>query len=199
MKKHICEKTDALILCGGKAERFGKEKALLAYNGETFLSRAVQFWNNVETVSQVFVAVGNKTSDILTIPEGSIPVYDVFPDSGPMAGIHAGLLNSNSEWIYVSAVDMPMIDINCLPPKRDADAVVFEIEGKVEPLFGLYRYTALPIFDGLLREGKTKMLMAIRNNLNSEIIPLSLEKKCFFANVNTSEDYTAVLGSERTY
>jgi molybdopterin-guanine dinucleotide biosynthesis protein A len=67
---------------------------------------------------------------------------DIYDIRGPMTGILTSLLNSPEQWVFVSACDMPFINIDLIQymasGRKGFDAVVPVLKGKAEPLFSLY-------------------------------------------------------------
>lgn len=45
---------------------------------------------------------------------GAQAIEDIFPDCGPLGGIHAALKSSQSEWNFVLAVDLPFVEADFL-------------------------------------------------------------------------------------
>src|SRR3974377_2140775 len=93
----------AFVLAGGKSSRMGRDKAFLVFRGQTLLERALQSLRAV--TSKVYV-VGAREKFCSFGPV----VEDVYPDRGPLAGIHAALSTSDTELNLVLAVDMPLIE-----------------------------------------------------------------------------------------
>ena len=59
--------------------------------------------------------------------------------------------------LCVSAVDMPNLTAEAVLPVPKGDAAVYRLNGRREPLFGVYRRSVLPAAQKLLAEGKGKM------------------------------------------
>ena len=184
-------KTYALILAGGRSRRMGQEKALLPMDGGDMLSRAVTFWQSAEHIRGVIVAVG--TDDHFpALPNGVLPVSDVYPGAGPIAGLHAAFTKTDADILYVSAVDMPFLQKDALLPPPDGDAAVYVKDGRPEPLFGVYRRSALAAMDSALRAGQNKMT-ALLETLKTQYIPLPPALSRTLSNLNTHEGYLRAL------
>lgn len=181
----------ALILAGGRSRRMGSDKPLLELGGETLLERAVRFWRAREGIGAVLVAVGGE-EHLPALPEGSRPVYDLYPGCGPMAGLHAAFAQSDAELVYVSAVDMPFLAAEALPPAPAGDAAVYLKDGRPEPLFGAYRRTALPALTEALEAGQYQMT-ALLDRLDAEYLPLPEALRPMLQNLNTRADYLRAL------
>ncbi len=180
--------TCALILAGGRSSRMGTDKSLLELDGQTLLRRAADFWLSAgDIVDAVLLAPGTETH-LQELPARVIPVYDVFPGCGPMAGIHAAFARTDAELLYVSAIDMPRLDRAALLPAPKGDAAVYVKDGMPEPLFGVYRRSALPAMERALRSGSRKMSVLLRE-LDTEYIPLPPAFAPVLENLNTPAEY----------
>lgn len=181
----------ALVLAGGRSSRMGSDKALLrpdGAGGETFLEQAVRFWRESGTVERVLVAVG-QPGHLESLPEGAEPVYDLMKDQGPMAGILSAFRQTDAELLSVSAVDMPNLSREAIlpAPPEGSDAMVYLLNDRPEPLFGVYRRSIATAAEELLLSGRGKMsLLLDRVRTQYCEIPDDLEQ--IFWNVNTRED-----------
>lgn len=181
----------ALILAGGRSRRMGRDKALLPMDSGDMLSRAVAFWRSMENIRGVIVSVG-EDAHFASLPEGTLPVSDVYPGGGPMAGLHAAFAKTDAEVLYVSAVDMPFLQKDALLPPPKGDAAVYVKDGHPEPLFGVYRRSALPAMESALAAGQNKMT-ALLNGLDTEYTPLPPEFSRAVSNLNTHDSYLRAL------
>ncbi len=86
----------------------GTDKAMLALDGRTLLDRALDL---ARTVSDDVRVVGPAAR----FPASLRAVEDMFPDRGPLGGIHAALAASTKELNLVLAVDCPFIAPELLP------------------------------------------------------------------------------------
>lgn len=181
----------ALILAGGRSSRMGSDKPLLDLGGKSMLRRAVDFWREQPLVGSVLVAVGSE-EHLPDLPEGAIPVCDLYPGCGPMAGLHAAFAQTDAEVFYVSAVDMPYLTADALPPIPDGDAAVYVKNGRPDPLFGVYRRSCLPALEKALLAGQRRMT-ALLAELDTAYIDLPGAFSGLLENLNTREDYLRAL------
>jgi len=183
--------TCALILAGGQSRRMGSDKSLLALDGQTLLARAVAFWQAQERIDAVLVAAGTE-EHLSDLPDGAIPIYDLFPGAGPMAGLHAAFAQTDAEVLYVSAVDMPYLTADALLPVPEGDAAVYVKDGRPDPLFGVYRRSCLPALTAALKAGRRKM-SALLDTLTVEYRELPDGLASVLENLNTRADYLRAL------
>ncbi|MGL4865887.1 MAG: NTP transferase domain-containing protein [Cetobacterium sp.] len=164
---------DALILTGGKSSRMNfLDKALLKYdNNRTFLEKIT---DDLENFENIMVSV-NKNQNFL-IPRGTI-VTDSSENLGPIEGIYQGLLNSKSDFIFVTTCDMPNITKELLNfilqfTSHDYDAIIVkDKKGKTYPLFGLYNKSSLSTIERFIMD-KNYRLQDVLAELNVKYISL---------------------------
>ena len=190
--------TTGVILAGGRAVRMGgRDKAFAAIDGEPIAVRTVRLFHRL--FPQVIVGTNRperfRGLDVQTVP-------DRYPDCGPLAGIHAAMLESRNPWLFVVACDMPGLDPDViawlLDRPRTGDAVVPRWDDDVEPLHALYSVDALPVVERCLATGRHAMrefLPAIRVDYVDEHELRALRGAArSLLNVNTPEDLAAVGG-----
>lgn len=123
------------VLVGGNSSRMGRDKALLEFQGSTFVGRVA------ECVRQ---AAGNVT--LIGPPERYRELgYNVIADRtaglGPLGGVYTALQATHSEWNLIVACDMPLVTLELLRALLDdaesgastADCVIAEHEDPVNP------------------------------------------------------------------
>lgn len=136
MRKKSGEKMDrtGIILAGGHSSRMGENKALLKIGGRTVIERIA---DQLASVSAEMIIVANNQEDYQFL--GLPMVSDHWKGKGPLAGIHAGLLASNTQNNLIVACDMPFISVELgkiLLKELDVrQAAVPEIKGRLHPLF----------------------------------------------------------------
>ncbi len=132
-----------IILAGGKSSRMGKDKALIKYGDETFMSNSLKKLN--ELFDETIVVADNVGK--YNIKNVKI-INDIYPGKGPMGGIHAALKAAGNDWIFVIPCDMPIwepyLAEEILKHRLDNDIVVPLFNNRKEPLFALYKKTCIP-------------------------------------------------------
>ncbi|MDY8022582.1 molybdenum cofactor guanylyltransferase [Paenibacillus polymyxa] len=93
-----------IIVAGGRSSRMGQDKALLQLGGVTVLERIAAVLGKV---AGRVIAVTRDTQQYRGL--GLETTADLYPDLGPLSGIHAGLSASKTEWGVVVACDMPLV------------------------------------------------------------------------------------------
>jgi molybdopterin-guanine dinucleotide biosynthesis protein A len=91
------------ILAGGKSSRMGTDKSLLRFGDSTLIEGAIERMRQVTPE----VAIVSPRDDLVRYAP---VIHDIYPDRGPLGGIHAALAFSGHELNVMLAVDMPFVD-----------------------------------------------------------------------------------------
>lgn len=175
------------ILTGGKSRRMdGKDKLFLEFGGETFYHHIRRALGPFSSVYLSVSAENRLRCQSLSIPM----VVDRFPGLGPMGGIYSGLLACRESALFVVACDMPLIRRETVEQvirayRRQVTVVRSGI--RLEPLFGIYPKTVLPVMEEMIREGNYRM-RDLLSRTSALVIPLE-EDSPVAVNINTDEEY----------
>ncbi len=93
----------AIVLCGGRSSRMGRDKASLPFGDELLLLRVLRL---VREVADDIVLVAREGQ---ALPAGLKAARDPAEGLGPLAGIAAGLGAIAGERAFVAACDMPLL------------------------------------------------------------------------------------------
>jgi molybdenum cofactor guanylyltransferase len=194
----------AAVLCGGTSRRAGLDKQTLPLGDATLPVALARLLG--EIFPQVLI-VTNKPR--LYALSGFPAVEDIVKGAGPLGGIHAALLRSASEYVYVLGGDMPYPNPEYIERLREAaalgayDAIATRLDdGHIEPLNSFFsRRCAAPIEERLARGelGVGAFLRSRREVLflgEAEARRYSPDWR-MFASLNTGEDVAAFLGEGR--
>ncbi|HOG01075.1 MAG TPA: molybdenum cofactor guanylyltransferase [Clostridia bacterium] len=182
----------ALILAGGKSRRFGRDKTLLTLGGATLVERAV---GHVRPLFDEILVAGSARK--FHIP-GTRAIPDLYPDAGPLGGIHSGLVHAERDALFVLACDMPNFDAalceRLLARSAGCDVFIPCAGEELEPLFGVYRKSALPAVERLLLAGRYRV-RDLFPLVKTGFLPLeaSAGEASPFFNINYAEDYEALM------
>ncbi len=192
----------AFILTGGKSERMGRDKALLRLpSGITLLEHAVGV---ASTVAGQVGIVGPRQRYSTYAWAGEI-VEDIFPDRGPLGGIHAALSASQTDWNVLLAVDLPQVSADLLrwmlkmAREGGKEITVASVEGGLHPLCGVYRKSFKGRTEQGLREGRNKVAAnfdpaSLRVLSEAEVCAAGFSPEMFI-NVNTPEEFYKLTGT----
>jgi len=185
----------AFVLAGGKSTRMGQDKAFVDYSGRTLLARALDLARSVTPDVHI---VGSRER----FAEFAPVVEDKFRECGPLGGIHAALVASQTELNLILAVDMPFVSTAFLHylltqarSTRDADAVVPRAGGRWQPLCAIYRRKFSVTAESALRVGRNR-IGQLFDEIRLRVIDADeLQGAGFsldiFQNLNTPEDLEA--------
>jgi molybdopterin-guanine dinucleotide biosynthesis protein A len=176
----------AIILAGGKSSRMGTDKGMLSINGRTMLEHICKQLRG--TFNQILTSAGDTEKYSFA---GLEVVRDKTPDQGPLMGIASALEASANEINFVVACDIPHINMDCvrkmLIEAKGADIVVPTTgDRKYEPLFAVYRKSALDAIKRTLREGKRKISDGFDK---CKVKCIDLRKADWLININTLAEY----------
>jgi molybdenum cofactor guanylyltransferase len=181
----------AFILAGGKSTRMGTDKAFLTFDGRTLLERAIDLARSVTADVRI---VGDLTKFSAFGPV----VQDIFPNCGPLGGIHAALCASSVELSLMLAVDMPFVSSDLLrylverARNSSATVTVPRCGRGNQPLCAVYRRAFADAAELALKENRYKIDALFANDSTQAIGEDELRARGFaaemFRNLNTLED-----------
>jgi molybdenum cofactor guanylyltransferase len=182
------------ILAGGKSSRMGTDKAFVALDGRTLLARMLDLAHSVTPDIHV---VGSKEK---YAPFASV-VEDIFPNCGPLGGIHAALRSSQKDLNLMLAVDVPFVSLALLQylitraRSSSATVTIARSNERWQPLCAVYRRQFADIAEKALHEGRYKVDALFDETVVEVITAGDLEAAGFaeriFRNLNTPEDLSA--------
>lgn len=182
-------KLGCVILAGGKSSRMGSDKAFLEWNGKNFIKRLT---DELDFFEEKMIAHGNRREIKKTT--WSV-IEDIYPDRGPIGGLHAALTACNSDALFCVTCDVPLVQcslVTFLQNQLDetCDAVVPMAEdGRHHPLCAIYRKTTASAFKKQIEEGNNRIMNALEHMRVKFVRVEDVELACQLFNVNTQEDY----------
>ncbi|GAC1365677.1 MAG: molybdenum cofactor guanylyltransferase [Actinomycetota bacterium] len=184
-----------LVLAGGASRRMGRDKALIPFEGELLVVRAVRLLEGV--CGEVLVASGDgHRFDSLGLRQ----VADSTAGVGPMAGMVAGIEAAEAAGyplVAVIAVDMPLANpaLLCLLGELWAGeaGVVPELAGGIEPLHALYHAHAAAPLRSAIEAGSLSVRQAVASLPRLRVVGRSLwgpldRQGTFARNLNSPGD-----------
>ena len=168
----------------------GSDKAELRLSGAPLLEIATR--KALALTSQVYV-VGPKPKF------GSEAIEDIFPDRGPLGGIHAALSASHTALNLMLAVDLPFVPLEFLQllqhraERSGALVVVPRTPSGWQPLCAIYRTQFRELAEQSLNAGHNK-IDSLFASASVEVLDESDLKTAgftpaIFDNLNTPEDF----------
>jgi molybdopterin-guanine dinucleotide biosynthesis protein A len=189
----------AFILAGGKSSRMGRDKAFVELEGRTLLSRALEIARSVTPNVSI---VGDPAKFAAHAPV----IEDIFPNCGPLGGIHAALRSSSTDLNLVLAVDVPFFPTALLEylieraRENNAIVTVAQTAGRYQPLSAIYRRNFADLAEKALRGGRYKIDSLFPSTNTQTITEEELRAAGFsqtvFRNLNTPKELAKA--SEKT-
>ena len=183
MEKHC----SAIVLAGGYSSRMGRNKAELDFHGVSFLQHQV---NKLRTIGIADIVIAGYPD----APEGCRCTTDVYPQCGPLGGIHAGLLSIRQPCALVLPTDTPLVPESLLEElmiQHSSGITVVSCNGELEPLIGVYDKALSGDCERLL-QGKNRSLRRLFQEVGVTSLEYSGEPGLLI-NCNTPEEYNKLI------
>ncbi len=191
MNKNRSKKYSLLLLAGGKSSRMGQNKAQLLYEGKTFMENLICKGKQLG-IEQIYVSgYQGEREDVES-------VGDIFPERGPLGGIHACMRRIETPFCLVLPVDVPQIPVEVLERllmfhecSREKVPVLLEHGNRKEYLIGVYPVDMVDFIENLIRERSASVHGLLRDwgfsCCKMEVPEWQVE------NINTQEAYQKLL------
>lgn len=188
-----------VVFCGGASRRMGRDKALLELGGKKLIERAVDTLRAL--VPKVLLACGEREryGEL-----GLERVLDARPGIGPLAGLLAALETlhrAGIDWCLALACDMPRAEpglfehLLARARAEQADACLLATPSGLEPLYAVYRTSALPAVRRAVERGERRLIAfhpEIRvATLASAELPAAFAARDCARNLNQPEEFLA--------
>ena len=194
----------AIILCGGKSSRMGRDKATLPFGPELMLQRVIRLVSQVVDPCQI-VIVAAPQQVLPAIPATVRVTCDERPDRGPLEGLAAGLsaIGSQTDAVYVTSCDVPLLVPGFVQRLFELlegyEIAVPRANQHHHPLAAVYRTSVLIQVKQLLDEGKLRPRFLFDEVATREVPIDDLRQVdpelATLVNLNHPEDYLAALSA----
>jgi molybdopterin-guanine dinucleotide biosynthesis protein A len=181
-----------VVLAGGKSRRMGgSPKALLPFGDRPLIQHIVE---RVAGVLPDCLLVTNSPEVYAFLARPM--VADVFPDAGSLGGIYSGLAAAPGAAALCVACDMPFLSPGLLAylaeRAAEADVVIPEAAGELQPLHAVYGKACLPAMERRLRAGRLKVTGFFEDvrvlRIGEAEIARVADPAVAFMNLNTPDD-----------
>lgn len=189
---HPIHNVTGVILAGGRSSRFGSNKALVQFDGTPLIQRIADLMSSLFPECLLVTNTPGEY-DFLAWPM----THDRYRGYGPLAGIHAALLQISTPRAFIVACDMPnlspaLIRYMCAIKGDEYDVIMPWLERGQEPLFGLYHKRSLAVINACLQQKDCQILRAlehlqVRRIRDEEILAVTGDLACF-KNINRPTD-----------
>ena len=172
--------------------RMGSDKAFVLLNGRTLLAVMLEAARSLTSNVRI---VGDRAKYGPFAPV----IEDIFPDCGPLGGIHTALRTATTDLNMILAVDTPFVSLALLQflvtrarNSPDAIVTVAQANGGFQPLCAVYRRQFAEAAEQALRGGRHK-IDALFDPASTQVVGEGqLESAGFspniFRNLNTPDD-----------
>jgi molybdenum cofactor guanylyltransferase len=192
----------AIILCGGRSVRMGRDKATLPFGDETLLARAVRTVGQVVAAERI-VCVAAAGQELPALPDGVRVVRDAYPNAGPLGGLATGLaaIGTDVDAVFACGCDAPLLSpafvSRLFERLGDAEVAVPQEGDQLHPLVAVYRTGVLSQAQSLLT-AREQSLLALVQRCESRVIATEVFRDIdpqldSLVNCNTIEDYERAL------
>lgn len=186
------EQYSLLLLAGGKSARMGTSKAELLYEGKTFLQHMLDKAHALGIEKCYISGYTSQQEDVQT-------VWDIYPDRGPLSGIHATMRTMTTPYCLVLPVDAPKLPVEILDGllRRHEETgsnkvLIWEHGVRQEPLIAVYPTAMAGAIEELIRDHAAPVFRAI-DTWGFESFRMEMEQEQII-NINTPELYKKLLG-----
>lgn len=184
------------VMAGGKSSRMGFDKSFVNILGKPMIEWVLA---EVAKFGKEVIIITNETKRYQYL---KLPIYqDIYPDCGPLGGLHSALYHATNRYVLVVACDMPWLNRSLiehlLQLRESADVIVPRWHPHPEPLHAVYAKSCLPFIEIKLLERQLKTIsfyedVNVRYIERNEIAKYDKEGRSF-KNVNSPEDLAAVI------
>ena len=184
----LTEKATIIIMAGGGSQRMGTDKSLLLIDGQPIIKRIYEQIR--DCFDQILISANEKDKYAFL---GLKVIPDKVPEQGPLMGIASVLEVSDNELNFITACDIPYIELGCVrrmlveAGRSNADIVVpINNKSMYEPLFAVYRRSALKAINKVLSSGSRKISDVFAS---CKVKTVQLDDADWLVNLNTLTEY----------
>ena len=195
-------KHSAIILAGGKSSRMNYiNKAFLDVHGMPMIQHMLDKLQDFDEI----IIVTNTPEEYEGL--GARVVTDIFPQRGPLSGMHSGLVHAKNEYSFITACDTPFVPReyidHCVGLEKDYDAAVAAWSGFYEPTCGMYSKSAIPVIEKAIKNGEKKpvnIFPELRlHKIEEDVLEQFGDIRNMFTNINTQMELAAINRGELLY
>ncbi|MFC3092936.1 molybdenum cofactor guanylyltransferase [Alteromonas sediminis] len=154
-----------VILAGGKSERMGRDKATMQWQGESWLSHMASLLKTAG--AKEVIVCGREAPPYVFLP-------DIYPNAGPLGGIHAALRYS------LSVHQLPLLIVPVDIPSATAEDLVTLVQHSNKAEAVTYKRSPLPIYLNADASQLTNLEAILNNDTMNNAIHHWLENVLHF-------------------
>lgn len=189
MQKNDTALAGAVLMGGMNSRMNGQKKAYLVWEGQTFLERALE---KIQGLDTIYLSVEERQK----LPEEmGRQIIDLYPRCGPIGGIYSVLRAAGQDAVLFLPCDMPLLPAAVVGQLaetwyRTSEAVIFSCGGRINPLIGVYPKSCVEIIAEQIGDGNYRMQdLCRRLPCHTVNFTESEETENWMRNINHPEDY----------
>ena len=148
------------VQAGGESRRMGRDKALMPFLGRPLIQRVA---DRLSPIADEIIVTTNNPDDYRFL---GLPLFpDLKPGRGALGGLYTALSSATCEAVAVVACDMPFASPKLIEAasklllKEEADVVIPDSGGGLEPLHAVYRReTCIPAIKAAIEADLWKLI-----------------------------------------
>lgn len=181
-----------VILAGGRSSRFGRDKALAAWKGKTFLQHAADILKSVG-LNPAVIARPERDYNFLNLPV----LNDRVDAKGPLGGMWTAWTYFPDKSLVVLSCDMPLLSAASLEElilqHRSPEAIIlYALDGVPQPFPGIYGYRLQETVCKLIQNNQLSLRALYHNTSSLRLLPFP-HSVSVFCNVNTPRDWREII------
>lgn len=179
----------AYILCGGKSSRMKTDKGLVLWEEKPFVQHIA------ETITPLTEAIVLVTDNAAYAQFGYPLIPDIYPDKGPLGGIHTALSHSKAATNLILSCDIPLIlttilsEILAVHANSEEKITIAATKESLHPLIGVYEKNLTPLIEKHIAEGKLKLLDFVAQIPHQTVV---FEDDLALENINSQKELDAL-------
>jgi molybdopterin-guanine dinucleotide biosynthesis protein A len=191
----------AIVLAGGRSERFGQDKALLPIAGRSLLARTID-------------VLAGLSADIQVVGRAPLPddctgvrvTADVVAGAGPMGGLYSGLLGARHHLVFCVGCDYPLLKQEMvellIARASDHESAVPLVASTPHVTQAVYTRSCIPALEEHIRDSRLRLRgllvdLSVRWVEEEELRRTDPDLSSLL-NVNTTEEWERALSLMRT-
>ena len=190
------ENVTGIILAGGEGSRMGGvDKGLVNFFGKPMFQHVLE--RIAPQVGTIIISANRHLEDYqrsgyAVVSDNNNEGSSNSEYQGPVAGILTGLENTKTSYAVIVPCDAPLVCMNLVEPliksalENDSDMTLFRVDGRIQPLFGLFRVSLLDDLRAYYQAGERKLIRWCESHA-PQIVDYHGPSEVF-SNINTLEE-----------
>ena len=177
-----------VLLAGGKSSRYGKPKMFEQWRHEPLYMVAVHAFDAQNW--PLVIATNAALRPHFDVPHATF-IVEQQPHEGPLYALAQVMTQVDAAWYFVVAADMPYLNAAFMQMlaahiTADIDAIIPTVNGKWQPLAGLYHRRTLQQATQALAHNRRSM-RALLDEVRVQFVAIDDAK--LFLNINAAADW----------